>query len=150
MRWIQISVSDSGRFHRARVSTPGESPGPRGASFSRIRPSRAALDQAAPVRPERPIHVLRPPPFALEQLERLNHAEALLYRLPKPLTDGRTERLPRPLQPSQRLAALIPPPREHRRGTRTPVAVAGRDHGPSRQARCGPAGTLPRYRAAFA
>jgi hypothetical protein len=54
------------------------------------------------------------PPFALERLARIHDAEALVYRLPKPLPDGRTELVLAPLEPLERRAALIPPPRVHR------------------------------------
>ncbi len=54
------------------------------------------------------------PPFALERLARIHDAEAVLYRLPKPLPDGRTELVLTPLELLERLAALIPPPRVHR------------------------------------
>lgn len=46
--------------------------------------------------------------FALERLEQLD-AHRLLYRLPKPRPDGRTQRLLSPLELIQRLAALVPP-----------------------------------------
>ena len=38
----------------------------------------------------------------------------LVYRLPKPATDGRTELILTPLEFLDRIAALIPPPRRHR------------------------------------
>ena len=51
-------------------------------------------------------------------LERLTWAQAkletLLYRLPKPLPDGRTALCLTPLELLDRLAVLIPPPRLHR------------------------------------
>jgi len=53
------------------------------------------------------------PPFALERLEQLGHAQ-LVYRFPKPQPDGRTELHLSPLELIERLAALIPPPRLHR------------------------------------
>jgi len=63
---------------------------------------------------ERLIRYCARPPFALERLSRINDAEALVYRLPKPLPDGRTELVLTPLELLERLAALIPPPRVHR------------------------------------
>jgi len=61
------------------------------------------------------------PPFALERLYApggivsLSSPEStLVYRLPKPAPDGRTELLLSPLQLLERLARFIPPPRVHR------------------------------------
>lgn len=53
------------------------------------------------------------PVFALERVEALD-AHRLLYRLPKPRLDGKTQLLLSPLELIQRLAALVPPPRRHR------------------------------------
>jgi hypothetical protein len=52
-------------------------------------------------------------PFALERLEATD-AERLVYHLPKPSPDGRTDSMLTPLELIDRLAALIPPPRVHR------------------------------------
>jgi len=54
----------------------------------------------------------------LERLTQVN-PERVVYRLPKPQSDGRTALSLRPLELLDRLAALIPPPRRHRH----------RDHG---------------------
>jgi len=62
---------------------------------------------------ERLLRYCARPPFALERLEQLGH-DQLLYRLPKPQPDGRTELRLSPLELLERLAALIPPPRLHR------------------------------------
>jgi hypothetical protein len=51
-------------------------------------------------------------PFALERLEQVN-ADQIIYRLPKPRRDGRTALSLTPLELTDRLAALIPPPRRH-------------------------------------
>jgi len=70
---------------------------------------------------ERLLRYCARPPFALERL----HAPAgiaalasndsrLVYRLPKPAPDGRTELRLTPLELLERLARLIPPPRMHR------------------------------------
>jgi len=53
------------------------------------------------------------PSFSSARLDRLN-AETLAYRLKKPLADGRTCLTLTPLELLSRLAALIPPPRQHR------------------------------------
>ena len=44
------------------------------------------------------------PPFALERLEQLGH-DQLVYRLPKPQPDGRTELRLSPLELLERVAA---------------------------------------------
>ena len=62
---------------------------------------------------ERLLRYCARPPFALERLEQLGH-DQLVYRLPKPQPDGRTELRLSPLELLERLAALIPPPRLHR------------------------------------
>ncbi len=70
---------------------------------------------------ERLLRYCARPPFALERL----HAPAgiaslasndsrLVYRLPRPTPDGRTELRFSPLELLERLARLIPPPRVHR------------------------------------
>ena len=86
---------------------------------------RTAGDDRAGV--ERLLRYCARPPFALERL----HAPAgiaslssndshqrwgtlLVYRLPKPTPDGRTELQLTPLELLERLALLIPPPRVHR------------------------------------
>jgi hypothetical protein len=53
------------------------------------------------------------PSFAAARLDRLN-AEMLAYRLKQPLADGRRCLYLTPLELLARLAALIPPPRQHR------------------------------------
>jgi hypothetical protein len=53
------------------------------------------------------------PSFSAARLDRLN-AETLAYRLKKPLADGRTCLYLTPLELLRKLAALIPPPRQHR------------------------------------
>jgi hypothetical protein len=62
---------------------------------------------------ERLLRYCARPAFASERLEELD-ADRLLYHLPKPRPDGRTELLLSPLELIQRLAALVPPPRRHR------------------------------------
>jgi hypothetical protein len=58
------------------------------------------------------------PPFALERLESIRgREEAFVYRLPKALPDGKTQLRLTPLELLDRLAALIPPPRVHRRSS---------------------------------
>ena len=52
-------------------------------------------------------------PFAAERLEELDQ-HRLIYRLPKPGPDGRTQLILSPLELIERLAALVPPPRQHR------------------------------------
>jgi len=59
---------------------------------------------------ERLLRYCARPPFALERLELLGH-DQLVYRLPKPQPDGRTELRLSPLELLERLAARIPPPR---------------------------------------
>ena len=53
------------------------------------------------------------PPFALERLEQVRD-DQLVYRLPRPQPDGRSELRLTPLELIERLAALISPPRLHR------------------------------------
>jgi hypothetical protein len=57
---------------------------------------------------ERLLRYCARPPFALERLEQVGH-DQLVYRLPKPQCDGRTELRLTPLELIERLAALIPP-----------------------------------------
>jgi hypothetical protein len=52
------------------------------------------------------------PPFAAERLEELD-AQRLIYHLPKPGPDGRTQLILSPLELIERIAALVPPPRQH-------------------------------------
>jgi len=52
-------------------------------------------------------------PFAAERLEELD-AHRLLYHLPKPGPDGRTPLILSPLELLERIAALVPPPRQQR------------------------------------
>ena len=49
------------------------------------------------------------PPFALERLEQVRD-DQLVYRLPRPQPDGRSELRLTPLELIERLAALISPP----------------------------------------
>ncbi len=70
---------------------------------------------------ERLLRYCARPPFALERLHApagiasLTSSDArLVYRLPKPTPDGRTELRLTPLELLERLALLIPPPRLHR------------------------------------
>ncbi len=70
---------------------------------------------------ERLIRYCARPPFALERLYApggivsLSSPESrLVYRLPKPAPDGRTELLLSPIQLLERLARFVPPPRIHR------------------------------------
>ena len=62
---------------------------------------------------ERLLRYCARPPFAAERLEELD-AQRLLYRLPKPGPDGRTQIILSPLELIGRIAALVPPPRQHR------------------------------------
>ena len=52
------------------------------------------------------------PPFALERPAQTNDPQVLVYQLPKPLPDGRTELVLSTVELLDRLAALIPPPLE--------------------------------------
>ena len=62
---------------------------------------------------ERLLRYYARPPFAPERLEQLGQ-DQLVYRSPKPQSDGRTDLRLTPLEQLDRLAALIPPPRLHR------------------------------------
>jgi hypothetical protein len=62
---------------------------------------------------ERLLRYCARPPFALERLEAIG-TDRLVYHLPKPGPDGRTDLMLTPLELIDRLAALIPPPRLHR------------------------------------
>jgi Putative transposase len=70
---------------------------------------------------ERLLRYCARPPFALERLHAptgiaalASNDSRLVYRLPKPAPDGRTELRLTPLELLERLARLIPPPRIHR------------------------------------
>jgi len=70
---------------------------------------------------ERLLRYCARPPFALERLyapggivSLASPESKLVYRLPKPAPDGRTELLLSPLQLLERLARFVPPPRVHR------------------------------------
>ncbi len=84
---------------------------------------------------ERLLRTCARPPFALERLAAID-AQRLIYRLPKPGPDGRTELILSPLELIQRLAALIPLPGAHRHryhGVLAPnahVACSGHGAGP--------------------
>ena len=52
-------------------------------------------------------------PFAADRLEALD-AQRLIYHLPKPDPDGRTQLILSPLELIGRIAARVPPPRQHR------------------------------------
>jgi len=62
---------------------------------------------------ERVLRYCARPPFALERLEPTG-TDRLVYHLPKPGPDGRTDLMLTPVELIDRLAALIPPPRLHR------------------------------------
>jgi hypothetical protein len=62
---------------------------------------------------ERLLRYCARPPFAAERLEELD-AQRLIYHLPKPGPDGRTQLILSPLELIERIAALVPPPRQHR------------------------------------
>ena len=82
-----------------------------GGGFSLDASVRIAADDRRGL--ERLLRYCARPAFALERLEQLD-AHRLLYRLPKPRPDGRTQLRLSPLEVIQRLAALVPPPRLHR------------------------------------
>jgi hypothetical protein len=62
---------------------------------------------------ERLLRYCARPPFAAERLEELDE-HRLIYSLPKPTPDGRTQLILSPLELIGRIAALVPPPRQHR------------------------------------
>jgi len=62
---------------------------------------------------ERLLRYCARPPFAAERLEELD-AHRLIYSLPKPAPDGRTQLILSPLELIGRIAVLVPPPRQHR------------------------------------
>jgi hypothetical protein len=62
---------------------------------------------------ERLLRYCARPPFAAERLEELDR-HRLIYHLPRPGVDGRTQLQLSPLELIGRIAALVPPPRLHR------------------------------------
>ncbi|MBU0499598.1 MAG: transposase [Gammaproteobacteria bacterium] len=62
---------------------------------------------------ERLLRYCARPLFAADRLEELD-AQRLIYHLPKPGPDGRTQLILSPLELIGRIAALVPPPRQHR------------------------------------
>jgi len=62
---------------------------------------------------ERLLRYCARPPFAAERLEELD-AHRLIYHLPRPGPDGRTQLILSPLELIGRIAELVPPPRQHR------------------------------------
>ncbi len=82
-----------------------------GGGFSVDASVRVEADDRAGL--ERLLRYCARPPFALERLEAID-AHRLIYHLPKPQPDGRTDLMLTPLELIQRLAALIPPPHTHR------------------------------------
>ncbi len=104
-----------------------------GGGFSVDASVRIEADDRAGL--ERLLRCCARPPFALERLAAID-AQRLIYRLPKPGPDGRTELILSPLELIQRLAALIPPPGAHRHryhGVLAPnahVACSGHGAGP--------------------
>jgi hypothetical protein len=62
---------------------------------------------------ERLLRYCARPPFAADRLEEID-AQRLIYHLPKPGPDGKTQLLLSPLELLGRIAALVPPPRQHR------------------------------------
>ena len=67
------------------------------------------------------------PFFASERLQWIEKDQRLVYRLPKPRSDGQTVLILTPLEFLDKLAVLIPSPRKHRHrlswhfGTERPV-----------------------------
>jgi hypothetical protein len=62
---------------------------------------------------ERLLRYCARPPFAADRLEEIDDRR-LIYHLPKPGPDGRTQIILSPLELIGRIAALVPPPRQHR------------------------------------
>ena len=62
---------------------------------------------------ERLLRYCARPPFAADRLEEID-AQRLIYHLLKPCPDGRTDLILSPLELIDRIAALVPPPRQHR------------------------------------
>jgi hypothetical protein len=89
---------------------------------------------------ERLVRYCARPPLASGRLGRLNE-DTLVYRLRRPLMDGRTEILLRPVDLLARLVDLLTPPRKHRHrycGVLAPAASLRR----AVIATAGPAGTV--------
>ena len=89
---------------------------------------------------ERLVRYCARPPLASGRLGRLNE-DTLVYRLRRPLLDGRTEILLRPVDLLARLVDLLTPPRKHRHrycGVLAPAARLRR----AVTATAGPAGTV--------
>jgi hypothetical protein len=62
---------------------------------------------------ERLLRYCARPPFASERIEELDRYR-LIYHLPKPDPDGRTQIILSPLELIERIAALVPSPLQHR------------------------------------
>jgi hypothetical protein len=62
---------------------------------------------------ERLLRYCARPPFAAERIEELDR-HRLIYPLSKPGSDGRTQRILSSMELIERIAALVPPPRQHR------------------------------------
>ena len=62
---------------------------------------------------ERLLRYCARPPFAADRIEELDR-HRLMYHLPRPGSDGRTQLILSPLELIERIAALVPPPRQHR------------------------------------
>jgi hypothetical protein len=82
-----------------------------GGGFSLDATVRIAADDRRGL--ERLLRYCARPPFAADRLEELD-AHRLIYHLPKPGPDGRTQLILSPLELIERIAALVPPPRQHR------------------------------------
>ena len=82
-----------------------------GGGFSLDASVRIGADDRAGL--ERLLRYCARPTFALERLQAAG-PDRVIYRLPKPAMDGRTELVLTPLEFLDRVAALIPPPRRHR------------------------------------
>jgi len=82
-----------------------------GGGFSLDASVRIGADDCAGL--ERLLRYCARPTFALERLQAAGPGR-VIYRLPKPAMDGRTELVLTPLEFLDRIAALIPPPRRHR------------------------------------
>jgi hypothetical protein len=85
------------------AAAPGALPGPRPSESCPRRSRSKALTTL-----ERLLRYCTSPPFALERLEQ-GHDDYLIYRLPKPHPDGRTELRLAPLKLIDHLGTLIPP-----------------------------------------
>ena len=62
---------------------------------------------------ERLLRYCARPPFAAERIEELDR-HRLIYHVPKPGPNGRTQLILSPLELIERIAALVAPPRQHR------------------------------------